>query len=210
MYKILRLSRFSIFCPKLSESTSWSHSHVSLIRCHLQVTLLIWVIILIQMIFLHCILIGECRFACQHALVILFLQASSNISFFLHSRFSPRDTNLVLREFEKCGAILKHIPGPRDVNWMHILYQVLQFCLIGFFFYIQQQMTRILFNKFQFLSHLKVINPRWQVLASRKTRFQVRIYGVSKVRRVLSACRGGKQVSTRPVDLNLTVKSGFI
>lgn len=37
--------------------------------------------------------------------------------------FSPTDTNLVLREFEKCGVILKHIPGPRDSNWMHILYQ---------------------------------------------------------------------------------------
>lgn len=39
-------------------------------------------------------------------------------------RFGPGDTNLVLREFEKCGVILKHIPGPRDANWMHILYQV--------------------------------------------------------------------------------------
>ncbi|KAF3784285.1 Nuclear pore complex protein [Nymphaea thermarum] len=37
--------------------------------------------------------------------------------------FGPGDTNLVLREFEKCGVILKHIPGPRDANWMHILYQ---------------------------------------------------------------------------------------
>ncbi|KAG1335314.1 Nuclear pore complex protein NUP35 [Cocos nucifera] len=37
--------------------------------------------------------------------------------------FLPGDTNLVLREFEKCGTILKHIPGPRDANWMHILYQ---------------------------------------------------------------------------------------
>ncbi|XP_057853343.1 nuclear pore complex protein NUP35 [Cryptomeria japonica] len=37
--------------------------------------------------------------------------------------FSPSDTNLVFREFEKCGIILKHIPGPGDSNWMHILYQ---------------------------------------------------------------------------------------
>ncbi|KAK0596263.1 hypothetical protein LWI29_014189 [Acer saccharum] len=37
--------------------------------------------------------------------------------------FSPADTNLVLREFEKCGVILKHVPGPREANWMHILYQ---------------------------------------------------------------------------------------
>ncbi|KAK8675968.1 hypothetical protein V6N13_034026 [Hibiscus sabdariffa] len=36
--------------------------------------------------------------------------------------FFPSDTNLVLREFEKCGVILKHVPGPRDANWMHILY----------------------------------------------------------------------------------------
>lgn len=41
-------------------------------------------------------------------------------------RFSPIDTNAVLREFEKCGVILKHILGPRDANWMHILYQVFQ------------------------------------------------------------------------------------
>nr|AAL49847.1 unknown protein [Arabidopsis thaliana] len=37
--------------------------------------------------------------------------------------FSPGDTNLVLREFEKCGMVLKHVPGPRNANWMHILYQ---------------------------------------------------------------------------------------
>ncbi|KAJ0971434.1 hypothetical protein J5N97_019393 [Dioscorea zingiberensis] len=37
--------------------------------------------------------------------------------------FSPGDTNLVLREFEKCGLILRHVLGPRDANWMHILYQ---------------------------------------------------------------------------------------
>lgn len=37
--------------------------------------------------------------------------------------FSPSDTNLVLREFEKCGMILKHVLGPRNANWMHILYQ---------------------------------------------------------------------------------------
>ncbi|XP_026664548.1 nuclear pore complex protein NUP35-like [Phoenix dactylifera] len=37
--------------------------------------------------------------------------------------FSPGDTNLVVRELEKCGPILKHVPGPRDANWMHILYQ---------------------------------------------------------------------------------------
>ncbi|KAL9250754.1 Nuclear pore complex protein NUP35-like protein [Drosera capensis] len=37
--------------------------------------------------------------------------------------FPPADTNLVLREFEKCGVILKHVPGPRNANWMHILYQ---------------------------------------------------------------------------------------
>ncbi|KAI3727252.1 hypothetical protein L1987_67064 [Smallanthus sonchifolius] len=37
--------------------------------------------------------------------------------------FSLADTNLVLREFEKCGVILKHVLGPRDSNWMHILYQ---------------------------------------------------------------------------------------
>ncbi|CAL9162395.1 unnamed protein product [Musa hybrid cultivar] len=37
--------------------------------------------------------------------------------------FSPDHTNLVLREFEKCGVIVKHVPGPSDANWIHILYQ---------------------------------------------------------------------------------------
>ncbi|RCV16900.1 hypothetical protein SETIT_3G175400v2 [Setaria italica] len=37
--------------------------------------------------------------------------------------FSIGDTNLVLREFEKCGVILRHHSGPRDGNWIHILYQ---------------------------------------------------------------------------------------
>ncbi|XP_037412083.1 nuclear pore complex protein NUP35-like [Triticum dicoccoides] len=37
--------------------------------------------------------------------------------------FLPVDTNFVLREFEKCGLVLRHVPGPRDANWMHILYQ---------------------------------------------------------------------------------------
>ncbi|KAM7255618.1 hypothetical protein ACFE04_008516 [Oxalis oulophora] len=37
--------------------------------------------------------------------------------------FSPGDTNYVLREFEKCGVISKHIPGPRGANWIYILYQ---------------------------------------------------------------------------------------
>ena len=46
------------------------------------------------------------------------------------SRFLPADTNLILREFEKCGVILKHVPGPRDANWMHILYQVLSYLQI--------------------------------------------------------------------------------
>ncbi|MCL7043446.1 hypothetical protein MKW94_022063 [Papaver nudicaule] len=37
--------------------------------------------------------------------------------------FHHGDTNFVLREFEKCGVVLKHVPGPGDANWMHILYQ---------------------------------------------------------------------------------------
>uniref|UniRef100_A0A0E0A1Q6 Nuclear pore complex protein NUP35 n=1 Tax=Oryza glumipatula TaxID=40148 RepID=A0A0E0A1Q6_9ORYZ len=36
--------------------------------------------------------------------------------------FSLKDTNLVIREFEKCGVILRHHSGPRDGNWIHILY----------------------------------------------------------------------------------------
>jgi hypothetical protein len=31
---------------------------------------------------------------------------------------------MVLREFEKCGIVLRHVLGPRDANWVHILYQV--------------------------------------------------------------------------------------
>ncbi|KAJ3693868.1 hypothetical protein LUZ60_009348 [Juncus effusus] len=37
--------------------------------------------------------------------------------------FAPSETNLVLREFEKCGEILRWVPGPKEANWMHILYQ---------------------------------------------------------------------------------------
>ncbi|CAL5095869.1 unnamed protein product [Urochloa decumbens] len=37
--------------------------------------------------------------------------------------FSIGDTNIVLREFEKCGVILRHHSGPRDGNWIHLLYQ---------------------------------------------------------------------------------------
>ncbi|KAF8715763.1 hypothetical protein HU200_026711 [Digitaria exilis] len=37
--------------------------------------------------------------------------------------FSIGNTNLVLREFEKCGTILRHHSGPRDGNWIHVLYQ---------------------------------------------------------------------------------------
>jgi hypothetical protein len=43
---------------------------------------------------------------------------------FITARFSPGDTNMVLQEFEKCGIVLRHVPDPRDANWMHILYQV--------------------------------------------------------------------------------------
>uniref|UniRef100_A0A453FEX7 RRM Nup35-type domain-containing protein n=1 Tax=Aegilops tauschii subsp. strangulata TaxID=200361 RepID=A0A453FEX7_AEGTS len=38
-------------------------------------------------------------------------------------RFTARETNLVLREFGKCGVILRHCSGPGDGNWLHILYQ---------------------------------------------------------------------------------------
>lgn len=58
-------------------------------------------------------------------------------------RFSPDHTNLVLREFEKCGVIVKHVPGPSDANWIHILYQVTNFCL---FFIFQLVKVRILFD----------------------------------------------------------------
>ncbi|KAI3943898.1 hypothetical protein MKW92_023820 [Papaver armeniacum] len=37
--------------------------------------------------------------------------------------FSPRDINLVLRAFEKCGSILEHVTGSAAANWVHILYQ---------------------------------------------------------------------------------------
>ncbi|CAL9755302.1 unnamed protein product [Musa acuminata subsp. burmannicoides] len=39
------------------------------------------------------------------------------------ARFPPSDTNMVLREFEKCGVISKHVHGPSNANWIHILYQ---------------------------------------------------------------------------------------
>ncbi|MCL7047919.1 hypothetical protein MKW94_022149 [Papaver nudicaule] len=31
--------------------------------------------------------------------------------------FSRRDINLVLREFEKCGSVLEHVPGSNAANW---------------------------------------------------------------------------------------------
>ena len=39
-------------------------------------------------------------------------------------RFGPDDTNVVLREFEKCGQILRHQFGPGGSNWMHVLFAV--------------------------------------------------------------------------------------
>jgi Nup53/35/40-type RNA recognition motif len=50
----------------------------------------------------------------------LFVKLSS-----FYVRFNPSDTNMVLREFEKCGGVLRSVPGPKEANWMHILYQVL-------------------------------------------------------------------------------------
>lgn len=35
---------------------------------------------------------------------------------------------MVLREFEKCGVISKHVHGPSNANWIHILYQVIVLC----------------------------------------------------------------------------------
>eukprot|EP00252_Welwitschia_mirabilis_P010670 TRINITY_DN2408_c0_g1_i2.p1 TRINITY_DN2408_c0_g1~~TRINITY_DN2408_c0_g1_i2.p1 ORF type:complete len:330 (-),score=39.00 TRINITY_DN2408_c0_g1_i2:337-1326(-) len=37
--------------------------------------------------------------------------------------FSREHINPVIREFEKCGLILKHLPGPPGSNWINILYQ---------------------------------------------------------------------------------------
>ncbi|GAQ86057.1 nuclear pore complex protein Nup53 [Klebsormidium nitens] len=37
--------------------------------------------------------------------------------------FGPDDTNLVLREFERCGPVVEHVFGPRGSNWMHLQYQ---------------------------------------------------------------------------------------
>ncbi|XVF09267.1 hypothetical protein REPUB_Repub07fG0077900 [Reevesia pubescens] len=33
--------------------------------------------------------------------------------------------------FEKCGVILKHVPSPKDANWMHILYLLLLTPMFG-------------------------------------------------------------------------------
>jgi len=56
--------------------------------------------------------------------VFVYIPKCVSLTMLFLCRFSPGDTNMVLREFEKCGEILKHVPGPRDANWMHILYQV--------------------------------------------------------------------------------------
>ena len=75
---------------------------------------------------------------------------------FFCTRFLPVDTNLVLREFEKCGIILKHVPGPRDANWMNILYQV-YLSDIFMLTFMQDDMSSPLFVSFIILI-VKVIN----------------------------------------------------
>eukprot|EP00249_Psilotum_nudum_P014098 c24667_g1_i1 orf=404-1477(+) len=37
--------------------------------------------------------------------------------------FGANETNAVLREFEKCGTIVRHVPGPGGANWVHIQFQ---------------------------------------------------------------------------------------
>lgn len=37
--------------------------------------------------------------------------------------FGAEETNAVMREFEKCGTILRHVPGPGGANWIHIQFQ---------------------------------------------------------------------------------------
>ncbi|KAL0899761.1 hypothetical protein Bca101_083722 [Brassica carinata] len=63
---------------------------------------------------------NHCSDMVRPLIVILLLSIVNSDSL---NGFSPSDTNLVLREFEKCGMIVKHVPGPRNANWMHILYQ---------------------------------------------------------------------------------------
>lgn len=62
----------------------------------------------------------------------------------------------MLREFEKCGIILKHVPGPRDANWMNILYQV-YLSDIFMLTFMQDDMSSPLFVSFIILI-VKVIN----------------------------------------------------
>ncbi|MCO5572376.1 hypothetical protein L7F22_026129 [Adiantum nelumboides] len=37
--------------------------------------------------------------------------------------FGADDTNIVIREFEKCGPIVRHVPGPGGANWIHVQFQ---------------------------------------------------------------------------------------
>ncbi|KAJ7532784.1 hypothetical protein O6H91_13G020000 [Diphasiastrum complanatum] len=37
--------------------------------------------------------------------------------------FRVEETNSVVREFEKCGPIVRHVPGPGGANWVHIQFQ---------------------------------------------------------------------------------------
>ncbi|CAM6082570.1 unnamed protein product [Calypogeia fissa] len=37
--------------------------------------------------------------------------------------FGVDETNSVMREFEKCGRIINHVPGPGGANWVHLQYQ---------------------------------------------------------------------------------------
>ncbi|KAH7429472.1 hypothetical protein KP509_09G050500 [Ceratopteris richardii] len=37
--------------------------------------------------------------------------------------FGIDDTNIVMRELEKCGPIVRHVPGPGGSNWIHVQFQ---------------------------------------------------------------------------------------
>ena len=76
----------------------------------------------------------DCRQLYMHALSAVRLQGERWICLNAHTRvptrrgawcrFGPDDTNVVLREFEKCGRILRHQFGPGGSNWMHVLFAV--------------------------------------------------------------------------------------
>lgn len=48
-----------------------------------------------------------------------------SISASLEDSLGPKELQMVMLEFEKCGKIIDHVPGSEATDWVHIHYQVI-------------------------------------------------------------------------------------